>query len=60
MPPLLEHFPYFKKHVRVDVSTKEKDKSTTYVELIIQLIIIQLHRTANSTQRYDTTQLQYF
>ena len=41
--------------VRVDVLTEEKDKSTTYVELIIQLIIIQLHRTANSTQRYDTT-----
>ena len=36
MPPLLEHFPYFKEHVRVDVSTNEKDKSTTYVELIIQ------------------------
>ena len=45
--------------VRVDVLTEEKDKSTTYVELIIQLTIIQLHRTANSTQRYDTTQLQY-
>ena len=27
-------------NVRVDVLTEEKDKSTTYVELIIQLIII--------------------
>ena len=41
--------------VRVDVLTEEKDKSTTYVELTIQLIIIKLHRTANSTQTCDTT-----